>query len=216
MPNSKAPKNTKTKPKKHVVLIVLAVVLGAGLLLFVARGWLRMTVLPKIVHVTVGSSVEQTYKDEIGKLQDPLTKLGYKNVEAAKGTCTTDLARRFKTQVYCTYGVSVSGPVDTSQQNKQQLSTNVAALLALLKSNGWQGDFATSGSESSNNLSTLVSNIASNIDYNPDATYQKQIGDITCTFGNNTAFAKPEPPALATQISCSRYFNVLGEPQWSN
>lgn len=82
--------------------------------------------------------------------------------------------------------------------------------LGLLKSNGWSGEYGTKSIYTS--LVTLVKNVNSGIDYTPDAAYEKTIGDINCLFDSNTAFSSPKPPAISSNLYCTREVYMFGKP----
>jgi len=184
-----------------------------------------MSVLPGIVESMYGNSVEKVYQDEMSKLQDPLALLGYQvaetptllyqNAETPGHGCNTVVANGIKTQVYCSYATKVYRQIiDTGPKSKKNLNANAEKLQTLLQANGWQGEYSNEG-QPYTSLVKLISSLTSGIDHQPDATYEKRVGDVECQFQNNTAFSHPGPAALATQVSCSRTFNILGEPSWN-
>jgi hypothetical protein len=202
------------KPKNRKLLIVFGAALALVVMLFLFRGWARMTVLPNTVEAVYSNSVQKVYQDEMNKLQDPLALLGYHVTLPADAHCYTVVANGVKTQVDCSYGYDVSRETPTDMEAKRALNANVEKLQALLQANGWQGEYSNDGQPYSS-LVKLVSSITSGIDYQPDATYLKQIGNIECIFGNNTAFSHPNPAQMTTRISCSKSINILGQPSWN-
>lgn len=203
---------SKSKNRKLPVGFGVALALVAGLFLF--RGWVRMTVLPNTVEAVYADSVQKVYQDEMGKLQNPLALLGYQVTLPASAHCYTVVANGVKTQVDCSYGYDVSQETPTDTEAKQALNANAEKLQALLQANGWQGAYSNDG-QPYTSLVKLVSSITGGIDYQPDATYLKQIGNVECMFGNNTAFSHPDPAKMTTRISCSRTINILGQPSWN-
>ena len=182
------------------------------LLAFLFRGWFRMTVIPKTIHAVYGNSAEEVLKAEAAKLQDPISLLGFVSEEPNFGGCSTAFAKRISTQVICSYQIPEWREIAQDPQAKADLAANADKLQSLLKENGWQGEYSEDGTYTS--LKKLISSINAGIDYQPDATYQKQIGNVHCYLQSNTAFASPAPPAFATRMFCSRTFNVLGEPSY--
>ena len=202
------------KPKNRKLLIVFGAALALVVMLFLFRGWVRMTVLPNTVEAVYSNSVQKVYQDEIGKLQDPLASLGYQATSPATARCYTVVANGLKTQVDCSYGYDATQKTPTDTEAKRTLNANAEKLQALLQANGWQGEYSNDGQPYSS-LVKLVSSLTSGIDYQPDATYLKQVGNVACIFGNNTAFSQPDPAQITTRISCSRSINILGQPSWN-
>lgn len=194
------------------LFILLGTVFVLFFLLYVFRGWGRRYAIPRVVTVLYGNSAEKIYISEMKKLENPISLLGYKSTESQIKGCPTNLAKGISTQVYCIYDVRAYGTIAKSSLTTTELNANAEKLQNLLKQNGWQGEYNDVGEYTS--LKKLISNVSSGIDYQPDATYEKQIGNVTCYFHSNTAFSAPNPPALATQISCTRIFNILGTPSW--
>jgi len=214
MKNTTKPKKPLTKLKSRKVRVAVGLVLILFVLLFLSRGWIRMTGLPRTVKAVYGNSAEEVYKDEMSKLQNPLVLLGYPNVESYRPGCYTMVANGVKTQVDCQYNVRVYRVLDTSPESQKTLNTNAQKLQALLQENGWEGEYSNEG-QPYTSLVKLISGVTSDIDYQPDAAYRKRVGDVQCLFDTNTAFSHPEPAAIATQISCHRTFNILGKPSWN-
>lgn len=207
-------KTIKEKSKNRLgdykLLLAVGLVVGFVIFVFVFRGWVRMTLIPKTIVAVHGNSAHKAFVKETDKLQNPLALLGYKSLESEEGGCSTSLAQGISTQVICSYDVRAYAEIDQDSQSKAGLNANAEKLQNLLLENGWEGEYSDNGVYTS--LRKLVSSITAGIDYQPDATYQKQIGHVLCFFHSNTAFSTPKPPAIATQISCSRTFNFLGKP----
>ncbi len=172
-----------------------------------------MTVAPRAVEAVYGNSAQITYQNEARKLQDPLKLLGYQDSQPViAGTgCHTVFASGFKIQVFCSYTDNLSRDIPTGSAEKQALAANAAKLQALLQTNGWQGEYSNDG-QPYTSLVKLVSSLNDGIDYQSDATYQKQIGKVECMFGNTTAFSSPDPAKMNTGVYCSRVFNLFGKP----
>ena len=172
-----------------------------------------MTVAPRAVEALYGNSAQKIYQDEAAKIQDPLVLIGYQDAQPTitSSGCHTMFANGFKTQIVCGYSYDLMQDMPASDEDKQALAANAEKLQALLQANGWQGEYANDG-QPYTSLVKLVTSLNAGIDYQPDATYQKQAGDVTCTFGNNTAFSSPDTPKMSTQIYCSRTFNLVGDP----
>lgn len=174
-----------------------------------------MTVAPATIKTLYGNPAQKAYQDEAAKLQDPLALLGYADTTPTSGTtgCYTVLANGLKTQVSCNYNYDLGQDIPTNPQAKQTLVANAEKLQALLQTNGWQGEYSNDGEYTS--LVKLVSSLTSGIDYQPDATYQKKIGNVECLFSNNTAFSSPDTPKMSTRFYCTRTFNIVGQPSWN-
>ncbi len=190
-------------------LITGVVVLGLALG-FLLRGWLRVTVAPAVVTVTQGRSAKSAFYSEMDKLGQPLTVLGYENVEPLLTGCKLSTAQMLSTSFHCSYTFKAFKEVPTDQAGKDAIIQSAAELQITLQENGWSGEFIES--EEYTSLTKLVKNINAGIDYTPDASYLKSVGDVTCLFGSNTAFATPDAPAIASFFTCSRNIDWLGAP----
>lgn len=208
-------KSQATGLGKHKVLLGAGIVIVVILLsVFLVRGWVRMTITPKAIQTVYGNQAEKVYQDEVvGKLQDPLALLGYSDVQPLNNGCYTVLANKLKTQVDCQYTIMVGNEVPTTPEGKQTLNDNAAKLQASLQANGWEGEYSNDSEYTS--LVKLMSSLTSDIDYQPDATYSKRIGDIECTIANNTAFSLPSVPKFSTRIWCAKTYTILGQPTWN-
>jgi hypothetical protein len=207
-------KSSLAQLKQHRWLTAVGIVLVLFLVLFIFRGWVRMTAMPAGTEVLYGNSVEETYQDEMSKLQNPLAMLGYAAAEPTAHGCHTMLANGLKTQIDCQYEVKLTQTIDDNSESKQKLNANAEKLQTLLKQNGWQGEYANDG-QPYTSLVKLVSSITSGIDYQPDATYSKRVGNTQCFLQNYTAFSQPDPPAMSAHVSCYRTVNILGQPSWN-
>jgi hypothetical protein len=206
---SKSPRINFKSRKMQLIGGVIVLLIA----LFLARGWIRMTALPKTIQAAYGNRAEKAYLDEMNKLQLPLELLGYTTTEQLSKDCHTVVARGISTQVDCRYDIRLYREVDTSAEAKKILDDNAVKLQALLQANGWEGEYVNEGQELTS-LVKLITSITSGRDWQPDATYAKKIDDVQCFFHTNTAFAKPAKPAMATQVSCFQTYNILGEPRW--
>ncbi len=206
---------TKSSKSARVLIIILGVVAALTIVLFFARGWLRMTVAPFAVETIYGNSAQEVYEAEANKLQDPLALLGYQEAQPTLNNraCYTQLAQGIKTQISCSYNYDLLQEIPTSGPAKQKLLTNAERLQKLLQANGWEGEYANNADYTS--LVRLTMSLTSGIDYQPDATYFKNIGDVECMFSNTTAFSSPDTPKMNTRLYCSRTFNLFGEPSWN-
>lgn len=171
-----------------------------------------MTIIPKTIALLYANGVKHHAEKELTKLQDPIKLLGYTSLESTVQGCYTGLAQGVSTQVTCIYTLKAYRAIAQDPQSKANLNANATKLQSLLQQNGWQGEYNETGSYTS--LKKLVSSIDSNVDYQPDAAYDKQAGKVKCLIDSTTAFSSPSPPAIATQIFCTRTFNILGTPQF--
>lgn len=201
-----------SKLNSHKLSILATLLLIAGVLFFM-RGWLREAVLPKIVKITYGNSVEKTYKEEMNKLQDPLSLLGYTTKELENSDCYRVVANGFQTQIDCTHDTRVFRIIGSSPDARKDLVAGAEKVQGLLKANGWQGRYSNDDPEYAS-LVKIVSSVTANIDYQPNTMYEKHVGHVVCYFTTNTAYSEPDPPAISTQISCARSVNIFGQPSW--
>lgn len=209
-------KQKSTRPRKldkQRLLIIGGSILLFLLALYLLRGWVRMTVIPKAVTVYNNNSVQKAYNQEMTNLQDPFMQLGLSAGHVVMKGCNTSVANELKTQVVCNYQVRAWAVVDTSSEGQEKLKNQAARVQSLLQQNGWQGEYTDTGDYTS--LTKLVSSLNSSIDYQSDASYQKQIGDVSCMLSANTAYSEPDPVAIAMNVFCTRTFNILGEPSWN-
>lgn len=197
---------------KRKLLVFLGLLAAFMITVFVFRGWVRMRIIPKTINVVYGNPAQNVFEKEMSKLQNPLALLGYTHPEVKMNNCLTSYAQGLSTQVVCSYNIGVYRETPQDTQFKADLNANADKLQKLLSENVWQGEYSSDGKYTS--LKKLVSSITAGIDYQPDAAYQKQVGNVLCYIDSNTAFSSPQPPAIATQISCSRTFNILGKPRY--
>lgn len=213
MKNSKKLKSLKTQIISRKLVAILCVVLIMAAVLYLLRAWVREAVLPATIKTIYGNSVERTYREEINKLGNSLSALGYQSAETAAGKCYRVVANKFSTQIECRHDVNTYKQIDTKPEAKKNLVADAEKLQVLLKENGWNGEYSSDAQYSS--LTKLVSSITEGIDYQPSAYYEKQVGNVLCQFTTYTAFMSPEPPSMSSHISCSRTFNILGTPSWN-
>ncbi len=192
------------------LIYILGGILGLLILVFVFRGWIRITVEPKTVSVFYKSNVKKVRDDEAAKLGDPFKALGYSSLQNDTGSCTTDWARGIRTNIVCNYDQNTYQEVPKDQAYKDTLNANAAKLMDKLKQNGWEGQYTDNGEFTS--LTKLIRNLTDGIDYTPDASYFKKIGPVECYIQTTTAFSKPEPPAMDTHLTCSRSIYIIGDP----
>lgn len=195
--------NRFIKSKLFLSLAVCVVLVG---ILFLARGWVRGTVMPKTATIIYGHTIQSTFDAQIKNLDDPLTKLGYSKITKTNATCILGTARSIHTEMYCYAKYEAYGTVPTIGHAKTILNTNAQTIQDAATSNGW------SGGGRDNQLTKLVSSVTGNIDYNPDASYQKQFGATYCMFSSNTAFSHPKLAAMSSYISCTRTVDWFGKP----
>lgn len=213
MKNSKKLQSLKTRITPRKLVAILCVVLIMAAVLYLLRGWIRETVLPVAVKTIYGNSTERVYQEEVSKLQQPLSLLGFLSAELETGKCYRVVANGFSTQVDCSHDIRAYRQIDTSPEAKKNLVANAEKLQVLLKENGWKGEYSNDSQYSS--LTKLVSSITEGIDYQPGTGYEKEVDGVLCYLTSSTAFMSPDPPSMSSQISCSRTFNILGEPSWN-
>ena len=192
----------------HLTTTVFAIVVGLCLVLLLARSWVRVTVVPKTVSVFYGNSINKVSDTEFNKIKSSLSDLGLTNLTPNKA-CIRTTAKNFSEEVSCQYIVSSTLTI-ADGTSADTLTSKAQTLQKLLQDNGWSGTYTEQGDEVS--FVKLVSNVANNVDYTPDAYYTKVVGELICTFDSNTAFKIPENPAKAftSNFNCSRLINVFG------
>ena len=195
--------------------LVVGLVVLVLLVLFLLRGWIRNTIIPRSAGVFVGNSVQTTADQQLSKLGDPFKTFGYTNINrhdygGNHTVCTLGVAHLYHTEVNCQSGQSAYNKTTEMGSSKKLNAAAVAAEKAL-KSNGWDGVYGLGGSRYTS-LTRLVKSVTNGIDYQPDAFYQKHVGNITCTFDSIDSFSKPGAPAISSHYSCSRTIDVLGSP----
>lgn len=193
----------------HIALAILALLI----MLFLIRGWIRKTFVPAGVQVIYGNSVQNVYQGEVQKLSGPLEKLGPDNTMIAVDGCRMLKAEDIRVQVECGHEKDKYLIVEDNEQAKKDLKNTAVELHALLKANGWSGEYDNNNPEHTS-LVKLFTSIANGIDYQPDAYYEKRIGDVSCWFDANTAFSQPSPAAVSAKYYCGKTFNFIGEPRW--
>jgi hypothetical protein len=215
MPNKKTkskPKNkkvpTKVMTKKPVYttwpFITLGCIIIIFLSVFVSRGWLRVTVIPKGLTPFYSSSVKSTLNSENVSIHKPLSTLGSK-IESKATTCSLEEAQGIHTEIDCYAQIQTYTQIQNSIKSDIELWAQ--AEQDYLVSNGWK-----SGSNGVT-LTSLIDGIYQGKDYSPDAFYEKVIGSNDCIYDTMIAYANPQPPAINTMLSCSRTINVLGSPK---
>ena len=213
MPQATKPKKPLTVQsiKRKKLATVAGVFVAMLLVLFIARGFVRKTLLPTLVKRTTGNQANDVFISESNKLGAPLPELGFTNFAVVHKDCFLVVANGFSTQVDCTHNITATEEIAALSNNTNHLIGNAQKLQALLKANDWQGDFSQNGQ---NSLVGLMTDLTKGIDYHPDANFTKEINGTQCTFSNNTAFAKPDKPALTSRFWCTKSYYILGKPSW--
>jgi len=192
--------------KWFVILPLVLLIIAAGS--YLARGWIRVTVIPAGASLVYEHSVQSVYNKETATLNDPLRSLGFKNIIHAPAKCQLAWAQNIHTSVECVS--SSSSYMIIGDTDRAALVNNAKSLSERLQNNAWQGTYSNSGPYTS--LLTLATSISSGIDWQPDAAYTKQVGNTSCTIDFNTAFSKPKPAAIAGRVDCWRQVDVFGNP----
>jgi len=191
--------------KKYIIytgsLIVIVV------LLFVFRGWLRVTVIPKTIGEFYVGSVQTTFNQEIAALQNPYKLLSFTNPKAPVLGCQLSQAQSIHTEIDCNDNQISWTVLPKSAAGIAAVEQNAAKLQSLLMSQGWQA-----GSNGVT-VTSLIDGTAKGIDWSPDANYQKIVGKTDCLFDEMIGYANPQPPAIRVTFSCDRTVNVLGTPK---
>ena len=174
-----------------VIVLVIAIV-------FLARGWVRVTAVPKAQDIYYGRRVNNEFKKQYAALANPLESMGFSSIKHTS-KCSLSSAQHFELDTICvaeslTYTDKVSSL-------SPSLEVRAAKLEAVLKANNWQGG--------NTSITQLGQNITKGIDWTPDADYTKNIGKIYCDIDFNTAFSQPKPAAIAGRMTCYRTIFIL-------
>lgn len=197
----------KQKASKALVIgfvIIFVVVLSS----YLARGWIRVTAVPKTIQLFEAHSLRVDTTNELSLLAEPFSSLGYETVNKSPSACYINVAQNFSEEVGCSYTLSAYDVIPQNDATKTTLDAASKKVENALQKNGWTGEYSDTGQYVS--LHKLVTNITNGIDYTPDASYYKQSGPLMCVFQATTAFARPKPPAMSLQISCNKTYKVFG------
>lgn len=166
---------------------------------YLARGWIRYHAGPEAVKWSVDDT-QKVLDDQMGRLKDPLGRLGITQKNKS-GDCTLMYANGFTSNYFC--GHAYQGYLSDARNLKPGLADRATALEISLQADGWM--------RGGTSLTQLGSNIAKGIDSTPDAAYMKHIGAYTCLLDFNSAFRKPNPPAINGDMACSRSYDIFGK-----
>jgi len=209
MKKSKNKHFQKEKPldnlKKYLIYTGTLVVIVV--LLFVFRGWLRVTVLPKTIGEFYVSGVQTTFNQEFNDLQNPYRLLSFTNPKPASLGCALSQAQSIHTEINCMDDQINWTVLPRSATGIATVQQNAAKLQGLLKAQNWLG-----GSNGVT-LTSLIDGTAKGIDWSPDAYYEKIVGKTDCVFDTMIGYANPQPPAIRVTLSCDRTVNILGTPK---
>lgn len=175
--------------------LAVLIVLAAG---YLTRGWIRFHAEPALASWSADNT-QKILDTQMHDLNNPLVRLGISQKNTTK-SCVTVYANNFSTQIICS--TAYQGYLPDARGLNPSLAVRAADLQSSLKTQGWDGANTT--------LSELGSNISKGIDYTPDATYQKQVGEYNCMVSFTTAFSHPRPPAINGVVSCVRYYGIFG------
>jgi hypothetical protein len=198
---------TPQKPPRNYRLLLLT---SAGFMLavlamvFVFRGWVRVTLVPRTAGLFYAHAIQEA-TDQQTIPAGAFPQLGYASVEVMKAACKNSIAKGIKQELLCVSQKHAYVVMPTNETEKQLIVKNAQDLHDWLLAHGW-----TVGQNT--DLNKLVNSVLYGNGANPDAYYEKHIGDITCTFDSNAAFAQPKPPAMASNLACYRVFHVFGDP----
>jgi hypothetical protein len=198
---SKAKPQKKNRLLKVLAPVVIIIVVLAGAL-YLARGWVRNTVEPAYTDLLYAHDVQGKLDEQARTLHDPMQTLGYTHINKKTAVCHRTIANGIRTAIDCEASYQAYGPITA---NKAQLQQNAAALQAKLQQGGWSGNPVMS-------LKQFIDGITAGADNQPDATYIKNFGKITCTLSTTTAFKSPNTPAMNTQFVCNRDPMLFGDP----
>ena len=180
---------------------VLGAVIVLAAILFLARGWVRNSLEPAYADLLYAHQVQATLDEQGRILHDPLQALGFsKGITAKSAVCHRSLALSIHTAIDCSASYQAYGPVSS---DKATLRKNAVSLQAKLLQDGWSGNPVMP-------LTQFINGITDGADNQPDATYLKHFGSISCMLSPTTAFKSPDTPAMNIVFSCSRDVLLFG------
>jgi hypothetical protein len=169
--------------KTYLIWTVSIVIIVS--LLFVLRGWLRVTVVPKTIGEFYVGGVQATFNKEITALQKPYQLLAFTKPNPPVLSCGLAQAESIHTEINCNDNQISWTVLPRSAAGLNSVQQNAAKLQGLLKAQTWLG--GTNGVT----LTSLIDGTAHGIDWSPDAYYEKLVGKTDCVFDTMIGYANP-------------------------
>jgi hypothetical protein len=176
-------------------------------ILFIVRGWMRVTVIPKTASIFYTNSVKNAQNNELRQLNNPFKTLGATANPKISTSCNLEMAQSIHTEIDCNARQLAYTKLPVTTAGQADIQAQAQTLQTLLSIDGWNG-----GSNGVT-LASLIDGTAKGIDYSPDANYEKVIGNYDCVFDVMIEYANPQPPAVNISLSCDRTLDVLGAPK---
>lgn len=179
----------KVRPTKRNLLIS-AVVFAVFIALFLSLGS-----VDRAKRLYYAQKAEASLSDENKKLNEPLTALGFTNIEGGNATCQyMEIAEYSRNTLECTAELK-SYAVFSDESSKNKAITASENLSKLLVQNGWQ--------QGQYEVSKWFKDVLNKVDYNPDAYHYKYFGKTFCVLDFFVAYSNPSPPAVNVLFRCT-------------
>ena len=189
------------------VLVTIGGLIVLLFLLFIVRGWMRVTIIPKTAAIFYTNGIQNTQNNELKQLNNPFKTLSSTANPKTSTGCSLELAQSIHTQIDCNVSQLVYAKLPVTAAGQSSIQAKAQTLQTLLSIDGW------SGGGNGVTLTSLIDGTAKGIDYSPDAYYEKVIGNNDCVFDVMIEYANPQPPAVNISLSCDRTLDVLGAPK---
>ena len=179
----------------------------AVIVLAVAVGIWRNSIVSGVATLAYASSVRSTATDQRSKLADPFVKLAGADPKVTT-SCSTWRSGALDMQMLgnCAASMQAYTKLGQSAEDKTKVLQSVDAVTDALKRQGYQA-----GSNGMT-LASLVAGTYEGKDYSPDAAYQRTIGKDVCVFDVTVAYSNPATPAINMTLNCGRTMYPFGKP----
>lgn len=191
---------------RHVLLAsILIVLLGA----FLARGWIRTSVGASLFTYTHGKKVQNTLREEMERVEQPLISLGHRSVFDASNKCKLQYAQRLHTNYFCSYTQTASTEVPVLKADRDKLILAASGLQERLESQGWRNQLTNS--TESVPLTTLLTDVFNGTEITPpNAQYLKDSNGTTCVFSTWVFSSESGNPRIDSDFTCFKDVRVFG------
>lgn len=190
---------------RKITLVIFGIILTVTLITSLTV--LKKRVVPLVAQPLYKNSINKATSQESELLGNPLMTLGSGN-RTKRYDCAVYATDGIKTEIGCENVESLYVLRD-SIGTKEEVLARISELESRLKDAGYSGGY------NGVTINSLISGTYTNIDYSPDAFYQKVDGKHHCTFQANIAYTNPSPAAFSFTLSCTRTVNMFGVPSTS-
>lgn len=162
--------------KKKSLGIAFAILLVGLMLMYLGRGWLRVTVIPWYVDVMHRQSVQNAFDEVNEELGHPLTalELNVSNVRGNNAQCSENTAQHFHVEVGCSAFIGGQGKV-IDEAYRQKHTANLENLENKLIQDSWHKSQSTETPPTFKDL--LSSQKTGYIGY---VRYDKKVQGVNC------------------------------------